>query len=140
MKFNVLGEQTSVKIHIRGLAFPNSKYAIDRDMLHSHVKINIPGYDADFQTMLSIVDIEKFLTSLQLMYESMTGEAILSNRDDTIQVKGKINKLGHIDWYGETCYPAGTGVMLTFEFTSDQSYLASLIKELENITDELKRE
>src|SRR5699024_212935 len=137
MKFNVLGEQTSVKIHIRGLAFPNSKYAIDRDMLHSHVNINIPAYDVDFPTMISIVDVEKFLTSIKLMYESMRGGAIFSNRDATIQIKGEINKLGQIEWYGETCYPAGIGAMLTFEFTSDQSYLASLIKELENITDEL---
>lgn len=130
MKFHLLGEHTNVVIHIFGLAFPNSKDAIDRNVLNSHVKINIPGYNVHFPTILNTVDVERFLACIQLMYKNMTGASMLNNRDDTIHIKGEINELGHIDWYGETCYPAGIGAILTFEFTSDQSYLEKLIQEL----------
>lgn len=133
MKFHLLGEETSIAICILDLAFPNSKYAIDRNMLNSHVNINIPGYEVDFPTMISVVDVGDFSTSIKWMYENMKGRTILSNLEDTIHIKGEINKLGHIDWYSETCYPAGIGAMLTFEFTSDQSYLEKLIKELDEI-------
>lgn len=44
-----------------------------------------------------------------------------------------MDKLGNIMWTGETCYPAGYGAVLTFEFASDQTFLNTLIKELDEI-------
>ncbi len=44
-----------------------------------------------------------------------------------------MNYSGQIMWSGETCYPAGYGAVLKFEFKSDQSYLKRLIKELDDI-------
>ncbi|MDI2586939.1 hypothetical protein OR571_07430 [Psychrobacillus sp. NEAU-3TGS] len=46
-----------------------------------------------------------------------------------------MGKLGNIEWSGETCYPVGTGAVLSFEFMSNQSFLKDLIKDLEDITD-----
>nr|WP_223701850.1 hypothetical protein [Sutcliffiella deserti] len=57
----------------------------------------------------------------------------MKNLDSFIHFEGVMNKLGHIDWSGETWYPAGSGAVLTFEFVSNQSYLENLIKELEDI-------
>ena len=44
-----------------------------------------------------------------------------------------MDKLGKIMWTAETCYPAGYGAVLKFEFESDQSFLNELIKELDDI-------
>nr|WP_151535025.1 hypothetical protein [Cytobacillus depressus] len=57
----------------------------------------------------------------------------MKNLDSFIHFECKMNKLGHINWSGETCYPAGSGAVLNFEFVSNQSYLEDLIKELEDI-------
>jgi hypothetical protein len=56
-----------------------------------------------------------------------------SNMETFIQIEGEMDKLGKIMWIAETCYPAGYGAVLKFEFESDQSYLNNLIKELEEI-------
>ena len=48
-------------------------------------------------------------------------------------IECEMDKLGKIIWTAETCYPAGYGAVLKFEFESDQSFLIGLIKELETI-------
>lgn len=133
MKFHLLGEEASVGIEIIGQAFPHSENAIDCNMLNAIIKIRLPGYKVNFPTSLSTIDLERFFISIKAMYEEMRGTAILDHRDAMIEIKGTINKLGQIEWSGETCYPAGTGATLTFEFTSDQSYLDKLIKDLAKI-------
>ncbi len=134
MKFHLLGEKTKVEIDVLAREYPNSSDYWDGNWVLSNVKVYIPGYYVDFNASLRTDDIRDFFTDLKAMNRNLAGKAILKNLDSFIHLEGEMDKLGHIKWSGETCYPAGSGAVLTFEFTSNQSYLEDLIKELEKIT------
>ena len=87
----------------------------------------------DFIASLRTDDIRDFLNDLKLMNKDLSGKAILKNLDSFIYFECEMDKLGHIEWSGETCYPTGSGAVLSLEFVSNHSYLDDLIKELENI-------
>ncbi|GGA40859.1 WapI family immunity protein [Psychrobacillus lasiicapitis] len=135
MKFRLLGEKTKVEIEILGREHPNSYDYWDGNWVVSNVKVQIPGYYVDFNASLRTDEIRDFVDDLKLMDRHLSGKAILNNLDSFIHFEGKMDKLGHIEWSGETCYPVGTGAVLSFEFMSNQSYLKDLIKDLEDITD-----
>ncbi|MBM7569938.1 hypothetical protein [Aquibacillus albus] len=134
MKFHLLGEKTKVEIDVKGREYPNSSDYWDGNWVVSNVKVEIPGYNVNFNASLRTDDIRDFVNDLKLMSRNLSGKAILKNLDSFIHFEGEMDKLGHIEWSGETCYPAGSGAVLTFEFVSNQSYLDALIKELEDIT------
>ena len=134
MKFHLLGEKTKVEIDVLAREYPNSSDYWDGNWVISNVKVEIPGYYVDFNASLRTDDIRDFVNDLKSMNRYLTGKAILKNLESFIHFEGEMDKLGHIDWSGETCYPAGSGTVLTFEFVSNQSYLEDLIKELEDIT------
>lgn len=134
MKFHLLGEKTKVEIDVLAREYPNSSDYWDGNWVISNVKVEIPGYYVDFNASLRTDEIRDFVNDLKSMNRNLTGKAILKNLESIIHFEGEMDKLGHIDWSGETCYPAGSGAVLTFEFVSNQSYLEDLIKELEDIT------
>lgn len=133
MKFHLLGEKAKVEIDIIAREYPNSFDYWDGNWVISNVKVEIPGYYVDFIASLRTDDIRDFLNDLKLMNKDLSGKAILKNLDSFIYFECEMDKLGHIEWSGETCYPTGSGAVLSFEFVSNQSYLDDLIKELENI-------
>ncbi|WP_420851769.1 WapI family immunity protein [Oceanobacillus jeddahense] len=101
--------------------------------MNSTIKVEIPGYYVDFNASLRTDDIRDFVNDLKLMNRHLTGKAILKNLDGFIHFECKMNQLGHIAWSGETCYPAGSGAILRFKISANQSYLDHLMKELEDI-------
>ena len=133
MKFHLLGEKTKVEIDVLTREYPNSSSYWDVNWVISNVKVEIPGYYVNFTASLRTDEIRDFVNELKSMNRYLTGKAILKNLDSFIHFEGEMDKLGHIDWSGETCYPAGSGAVLSFEFVSDQSHLINLIKELEDI-------
>ena len=133
MKFHLLGEKTKVEIDVLTREYPNSSSYWDVNWVISNVKVEIPGYYVNFTASLRTDEIRDFVNEMKSMNRYLTGKAILKNLDSFIHFEGEMDKLGHIDWSGETCYPAGSGAVLSFEFVSDQSHLINLIKELEDI-------
>lgn len=133
MEFHLLGEVTKVKIDVLGREYPDCSDYWDGNWVISNVKIDIPGYHADFSASLRTDDISDFLSELRRMNRQLSGKAALKNIDNFVHFEGKMDKAGQIVWSGETCYPAGSGAILTFEFISDQSYLTDLIRELEDL-------
>lgn len=134
MKFHLIGEETKVEIDILAREYPHSSDYWDGNWVSSHVIINIPGYYVNFYASLRTDEIRDFVKDLKLMKKHLSGKAKLVNLDTYIHFECEMDKLGHINWSGETCYPAGSGAVLNFEFVSDQSYLEELIKELDDIT------
>ncbi|MBY0222606.1 hypothetical protein ABZ756_02820 [Mammaliicoccus sciuri] len=134
MKFHLLGEKTVLEIDVLARMYPNSSDYWDGNWLSSNLKIEIPGYTVDFSASLRADEIRDFLNDVKLMHRNLSGKAKLTSLEDYIHLEGEMDKRGHIDWSGETCYPAGSGAVLTFEFVSNQSYLEEVIKELEDIT------
>ena len=133
MKFHLLGDKTKIEIDILSREYPNSFDYWDGNWLVSNVKIEIPGYYVDFNASLRTDDIRDFVNELKLMNRNLSGKAMMKNLDSFIHFECEIDRLGQINWSGETCYPAGSGAVLNFTFVSNQSYLHDLIKELDDI-------
>ncbi|OCA90155.1 WapI family immunity protein [Bacillus sp. FJAT-27986] len=111
MKFHLLGEKAKVEIDIIAREYPNSFDYWDGNWVISNVKVEIPGYYVDFIASLRTDDIRDFLNDLKLMNKDLSGKAILKNLDSFIYFECEMDKLGHIEWSGETCYPTGSGAV-----------------------------
>ncbi|MET3698826.1 hypothetical protein SAMN05877753_11061 [Bacillus oleivorans] len=136
MKFHLIGEDTKIEIEVLGRSHPNTTDYWDGNWLFSKINLNIPGYLAGFPMDLRTDELQDFTNELKKLEKEMVGKAILKNLDGYYHFEGEIDQLGKIKWSAETCYPAGHGAILNFEFKSDQSYLQGLIKELEQILTE----
>lgn len=134
MKFHLLGEEDEkVEIEILSRKYPNISDYWDRNWIASKINAEIPGYLVRFPADLRTDELRDFVNELKLMSRQLKGKAILKNLDSYIHFVCEMNSLGQITWSGETCYPAGYGSVLNFEFKSNQSYLERLIKELDVI-------
>lgn len=131
MKFHLLGDENEkVEIDVLTRRHPNTTDYWDINWIDSKINVEIPGYLVQFHASLRTDELSEFLQELKLMNRNLKGKAILSNLDRYIHFECKMNPLGKLNWSGKTCFPAGFGSVLTFEFKSDQSYLERLIKEL----------
>ncbi|KGR76261.1 WapI family immunity protein [Ureibacillus sinduriensis] len=134
MKFHLLGDDfEKVEIEVVTRSHPNTTDYWDINWIDSKISVEIPGYVVQFHAALRTDEISDFLQGLKLMYSNLRGKAALNNLDNAIFFECEMDHLGKLKWLGETCYPAGYGALLKFEFSSDQSYLKKLIKELEAI-------
>ncbi|MET4559832.1 hypothetical protein ABIA69_000975 [Lysinibacillus parviboronicapiens] len=134
MNFHLLGEENErVVMEVLSRKYPNSADYWDVNWIDSKINVEIPGYLVQFYADLRTDDVRDFVDELKLMSSSLQGKAILKNLESTIHFECKMNYSGQIMWSGETCYPAGYGAVLKFEFKSDQSYLKRLIKDLDDI-------
>ncbi|WP_423410299.1 hypothetical protein AABM38_10380 [Heyndrickxia sp. MSNUG] len=96
-------------------------------------KYEIPGYKAQFNADLRTDELRDFVNEIIRMDNKLKGKACLVNLDGYLELEGEINNKGNIHWTVETCYPAGIGAVLKFDFCSDQSYLNGIIKEIQSI-------
>ncbi|MCZ2259936.1 WapI family immunity protein [Sporosarcina sp. G11-34] len=134
MKFHILGEKDEkVEIEILSRSYPNSSDYWDVNWIDSKIKAEIPGYLVHFKADLRTDELRDFVNELKLMNRQLKGRAELNNLEGYIYFGCDMNNVGQITWAGEACYPAGYGAVLNFEFKSNQSYLDSLIKELDAI-------
>jgi hypothetical protein len=133
MKFHLLGEETIIEIDVFYRDYPNSSDYWDGNWVTSKINIKIPGYLVNFDANLRTDELRDFANEIKLMSKLLKGKATLKNLDNYLHIECEMDKLGKIIWTAETCYPAGYGAVLKFEFESDQSFLIGLIKELETI-------
>ncbi len=134
MKFHLLGEENErVEIDVLSRSHPKSLDYWDVNWIITTIKIELPGYLVQFNADLRTDELKDFLDELNRISSNLRGKAILKNLDNYVHVECEINHKGQLLWSVRTCYPAGYGAVLTFEFKSDQSYLQRLVKELEAI-------
>ena len=133
MKFRLLGDDTIIELDVLYRNYPDSSDYWDVNWITSKINIKIPGYHVNFDANLRTDELKDFVNEIKLMTKHLKGKATLSNMETFIQIEGEMDKLGKIMWIAETCYPAGYGAVLKFEFESDQSFLNILIRELEEI-------
>lgn len=133
MKFQLIGDETTIEVDVLNRNYPNSSDYWDANWVTSKINIKIPGYLVSYDADLRTDELRDFAKEIKLMSKLLKGKATLKNLDNYLQIECEMNKTGKIIWIAETCYPAGDGAVLKFEFESDQSFLADLIKEMENV-------
>jgi hypothetical protein len=130
MKIQITGDDARIEIEVMGRSHPGSDDYWDGNWLTSSLKINIPGYHVSFICDIRTDELQDFLDELKTLYEQFRGKAQFKNIDNYLHFECEMDKLGKVKWCVETCYPAGYGAVLKFEFESDQSYLPRLMQEL----------
>lgn len=134
MKVHLLGEDNEkVVLEVLSRSHPNSVDFWDGNWIDANIHVDIPGYTVRFVANLRTEELQAFVDELKIMDNKLKGKAILYNMEEYIQLEGEINHFGQLKWKGETCFPVGDGAVLNFRFTSDQSYLKGIIKELQAI-------
>lgn len=133
LKFHVLGNKVKLEIDVLHRNYPASRDYWDANWLASLIHLEIPGYTAHFEADLRTNELKEFADELRDMNENLKGTATLKNLDDYIHLTGTMNSLGKILWNLETRYPVGIGAQLSCAFESDQSYLRTLIDEIDTV-------
>lgn len=135
-KLDILGSETKVEIKIFERLYPESIGSWERDWVKSAISVEIPGYSANFLADLRTEEFKEFRDQLAAMNQELEGTGSLISLENAIEAKAVMDSLGGIYWEVSTCYPIGTGAVLTFGFDSDQSYLYQLVKELDEVLKE----
>lgn len=133
MKFQISGDDAKIEIAVNSRSHPQSSDYWDGNWIASTIKIEIPGYKAQFNADLRTDELRDFVNELKEMDKKLKGKANLVNLDGYLELEAELDIRGRISWIAETCYPAGMGAVLKFDFYSDQSYLKGIINEIEAI-------
>jgi hypothetical protein len=81
----------------------------DGNWLNAKVDIEVPGFGANFAFNIHAPEIVRFYDSLNLLQQSRKGEAKLDLMEPYLDLRAKIEKVGHIAWNGLAQYPCGFG-------------------------------
>jgi hypothetical protein len=82
-------------------------------------------------------DLARFTEELKQMYELLSGSTELRFHYESEYIKFEAKSLGHIEITGEFLEYDQIQQRLTFGFEIDQSYLPSLIRQLEIVVQEV---
>ena len=132
-KLDILGSETKIEIKILERLYPESIGSWEGDWVKAAIKVEIPGYSADFFADMRAEEFQDFRDQLNTMNQKLEGTASLISIENAIEAKAVMDSFGGIYWEVSTRYPISTGAVLAFEFGSDQSYLNQLIKELDEV-------
>ncbi|MGH2317784.1 WapI family immunity protein [Planococcus sp. SE5232] len=132
-KLDILGSETKIEIKILERLYPESIGSWEGDWVKAVIRVEIPGYSANFLADLRTEEFKEFRDQLAAMNQNLEGPASLISIENAIEAKAVMDSLGGIYWEVSTRYPISTGAVLTFAFGSDQSYLNQLVKELDEV-------
>ena len=119
-----------ISINVFGRAFPDDKHALDRDALTCSVTVQTHDISARLTDgCIYGFGLLGFLQSLERLYETLSGEAVLDASDLGLTLRLKALGLGHVavqsQFYSPSC--AGTSWEMTMDHESDQSFLPKII-------------
>ncbi|MGO1059206.1 WapI family immunity protein [Planococcus sp. FY231025] len=132
-KLYILGTDTKIEIEVLKRCFPEAIGSWEGDWVKTAIRVQIPGFSADFHADLRTDEFREFRNQLVSMNKNLEGTATLISIENVIQANAMMNPQGGIFWNVTIRYPVSSGAVLDFEFGSDQSYLDQLIKELEEV-------
>ena len=133
---SILGADTKIEVEILDRLHPESIGSWEGDWVKASIAIEIPGYSAAFPAELRLEELRGFREQIESMNESLDGEASWVSIDHIIETKATMDFQGGIYWETVTRYPVGSETALCFTFSADQSYLAPLIRQLDEVLEE----
>ena len=126
MKFTIKNDKSTLTVELKKVRSYGKSGGTE---LYFTVRINIPGYSAEFDgDSLMLEELEAFLDDIEKQQSEFSGESKLLT--PFLDIIGKMDELSHVTWECSTTYPYAEGATLEFEIGSDQSFLSALITEL----------
>ena len=98
---------------------------------HFKVAFSNGEYTADFSFDTWISGLVSFHDQLVSLNRDLTGSANWDTVEHEMDLRGEIDKLGHVKWTGELRYPGGIWkARLEFWFEDDQTSLSDVIRQV----------
>ena len=106
-----------------------------------HVKSSGFGFNADFFVETWLMPFVRFKERLATVNDELQGELKLETIEHDLQLQGRIDKSGHINWTAALFQPAGEWrAQLHLTLEDDQTSLPILIAQVDAIIKEAENE
>lgn len=91
------------------------------------------GFKANCLLSIRSEEVKNFLIDTRALYESLKGEAKFLTMEEGVEINLKAGRGGLIELKSRIQYPIGCGETLKFNFEIDQTYLPSVIQQIEEV-------
>lgn len=105
----------------------------DDNWLITKITVGAGGFRGKVDVSLMTDELKEFLGSLQELYKTLRGEAVLETMEDLLELRLQGDGKGHIKLFGRVLDQAGFGNCLNFSLSFDQTELFGSISQLEDV-------
>jgi hypothetical protein len=125
------------QIWIHGRQFPNSNDHWDRNWLNVTAHCGAAGASVWASgSIITTMDVERFLTECQRLYDQMTGEASIEPMEPNLRVSLRAtDRLGHIKMEVQIT-PDHMSQNHQFAFEIDQSFLPEIVSQCRKVLED----
>jgi hypothetical protein len=127
------GSAGCVTVDVLGREHPTATDYDDGNWLLSQVSVEAGAWNGRFRASLRAEEFGSFLRGVRLLYDSLEGTAEFVPMEPWLILKLEGDRLGHVAVSGVADDEVATGNKLSLHFEIDQSYLPSVIRELEAV-------
>jgi hypothetical protein len=106
----------------------------DDNWLKIEIHVQAGGFEGKVNAAILAEDLQRFLSQLRPLYETLNGSAKFETMEDQLNLKLVGDGNGHIELRREVADRPGIGNRLHFTLQFDQSQLRASISELEKVT------
>ena len=137
MKIEITDGSSHLVIEVLTRLYPDGD-SWNRNWVGITIRAMLPGFQAAFNNEMYLSELGSFHQDLQKIYTELSGSAHLSACEGFLDLAVEIDRTGHLHWTVELIHPLGSGdeAHLKFTMLSDQSYLPSLLAQMEQIAEE----
>ncbi|WP_243295296.1 WapI family immunity protein [Geothrix mesophila] len=138
MKTLTIGSQEHDRLSIVVLDYERAPIgeAFDDNWLVARIEISVGSFTGTFPLCLTPQDFESFISPMEQLYKSLTGQAKFETIEGQIEVSLTGDGRGGIEVAGHALDRAGIGNRLEFGFTIDQTYFPPMLRQLRDIVTE----
>lgn len=105
----------------------------DDNWVTVEVSVSAGAFSGRYQAAFLTEDFVRFQSSLQPLFETLTGEAEFTTLEEQLTLKVAAVSRGNIEVNGIALDQAGIGNKLQFHFEFDQTHLAETLRDLNGI-------
>lgn len=134
LEFQIYAKQGFVRIELtKVFGYPERTCAFGGYDTRSTLEIKSGGFSVLTNFHVSTGDIYNFFEQLKNCYENLTGTARLDSYEMNLRLAVEFDNLGHAKITGEFIERLEPPNELTFNLTTDQTYLKNTVSKLERI-------
>ena len=126
-----VGEHVAIDVTRR--EFPESTDYWDGNWLVSPIDVFVGGFSGHVDAGLRAEELRGFRNSLEQLYETLTGEAVLESMEDWVRLTFVGDGIGHIAVSGYVRDEPGISNELHFHLAIDQTFLPGIIASLSGV-------
>ena len=122
-----------LRIRVVGRMHPGATDFWDGNWLVSPIDLVVGGFTGRAAAGLRSEELLRLREGLEMLYESLEGEATLESMEDWLHLTCRGDGRGHVEVLGTLVDQPGVGNKLTFSLQTDQSFLPELIASLRKV-------